>query len=126
MCLTVPSHIIANYTQKVRVLVFCHKIDCMSIVIVDSISLRTSKLHYQFKSYSNFNVKNVLLHLFFCTFYYAYLKKVKNQIYQLHKDFVGKSNGRTLVSDFKVLAHELSNTSKQFKKKIFWVVETQC
>ena len=85
---SVPSHVIFDHAQAVRVSVFCHKIESFLILFVDSKSYMILKSNDWFKSYSGVNVKKcVFTYLIFFMSYYSHLKKSEQSNQSMAKRF---------------------------------------
>ena len=88
VCVSDPTRVIVDDAQTVRVLVFCHKIDCISV--------RTSNcmIGLKLKQFYCVIVLNVSL---------LRIIMVESQIDISQKDFIGKSNASILVSEIAIL-----------------------
>ena len=100
-----PLHVIVNYGQKVRVSVFCHKIDCFGICLRFLISQNIKIL--LIKKLEKFSITKMGSYMNVCLApYYSHLKRSKVIIIDYKNILLGISNERTLVSEFVIWAQK--------------------
>ena len=103
VCMSVPSHLIANYAQTVRVSVFCHKKSALVNFFLNY--QRTSNLYDLKKNTAILRTSIPLWKIFYLPF-----TRVEIQIDKLQKKILGKSILNVLLSEFVTFATKNTQT----------------
>ena len=93
VCVFVPSRLIVNYAQTVRISVFCHIIDCISFALcIQNIKGNLNCSICSKVTTIEMTIKKFFLHtyLFFFTFCYSNLQRLKVNLLNYQKISEGK------------------------------------